>query len=179
MDKRNRDRDDQGRTPIAQENQDHDGGKTGGDYAFPHDSLNRRAHEKRLIEQSLDVQLRAEVSAADTVAAFGTIAFMPLTTVSVEDPPSLKDRHQHAAHAVLPHDVGLRRKSVAHVRHIAQVKRGRVRGLHRQIVQFGDGLRSRRSSPPWYSVGPILVVPAGRIRFCAATALTMSAGANP
>ena len=30
-----------------------------------------------------------------------------------------------------------------------------------------------------YSVGPILVVPAGRIKFCAATALTISAGAKP
>src|SRR6202011_334836 len=35
-----RDRDDYRRTPIAQEEKDHGGGKTGGDQAFPHDSRN-------------------------------------------------------------------------------------------------------------------------------------------
>ena len=36
--------------------QNHDGGQAGGDQPFPYHSLNRRAHEKRLIEQRLDAE---------------------------------------------------------------------------------------------------------------------------
>ena len=51
----------------------------------------------------------------------------------------LVDRHQAAAVAVLPHNVGLRRKAVADMRHVAHVERGAVDGLHRHVVQPGDG----------------------------------------
>ena len=54
---RNRDRDDNRRPPVAQEKQNHDGGEAGGGQAFPQNSLNRRAHEKRLVEQSFDIQV--------------------------------------------------------------------------------------------------------------------------
>ena len=51
------------------------------------------------------------------------------------------DRHQRAAIPILPHDVCLRRKSVANVRHIPHIQRRTVRGLHRQIVQLRYRLR--------------------------------------
>ena len=53
----------------------------------------------------------------------------------------LQHRHDCPADAVLPHDVGLRRKPVAHVGHVAYIDGGAVHGLHRQLVQLGDGLR--------------------------------------
>ena len=52
------------------------------------------------------------------------------------------DRHQGAAHAILAHDVGLRRKAVADVGHVAHVDGRAVHRLDRQIVQFRDGLRT-------------------------------------
>ncbi len=60
----------------------------------------------------------------------------------------LVDRHQHAAHAVLAHDVGLRRKAIAHMRHVAHVNRRAVDRLDRQVVQLGDRARVRCSSRP-------------------------------
>ena len=99
--------------------------------------------------------------------------------VIVDAPPSLVHRHQHAAHPILAHDVGLRRKSVANVCHVAHIQ-------GEPSSSFSPADRSVRRScrgvpfiSTLYSVGPILVVPAGRIRFCAATAFTMSAGAKP
>ena len=47
-----------------------------------------------------------------------------LTTSSVEALPAFRTIISDAARAVLPHDVGLRREAVAHLRHIAQVDRG-------------------------------------------------------
>ncbi len=134
---RDRDRNDQGWTPIAQKEQDHGRSKAGGDQAFPDDSGNRCSHEKRLIEQSIDTEFRRERLRRQRYHRLHCI-----DNRQGGRSAQFEDRHQHAAHAVLPHDVGLRRKSITHVRHIAQVECGRVRSLHREIVQFGDGLRS-------------------------------------
>ncbi len=59
--KRDRDSNDDGGAPVAEEEQDHRGRESGCDQAFAHDSLNGSSHEQRLIEESFDGELRAEV----------------------------------------------------------------------------------------------------------------------
>ena len=95
--------------------------------------LHGRLDEQRLVEQRRDLdvlrhalrrhrQQRAQVG--DDVQRGGAAV--------------LEHRQQHAAHAVLAHDVGLRREAVAHVGHVAQVGGGAVDGAHRQVVQPGE-----------------------------------------
>ena len=81
----NGDCDDHRRAPIAEEQENHGGGKTGRYQALAHHSINRGTHEERLIEECLDVELwrqrlRAPVAPLPSSAS---------TTVSVEEPPSL------------------------------------------------------------------------------------------
>ena len=52
----------------------------------------------------------------------------------------LHDGQQHAAAAILAHDVGLRREAVAHVRHVADIDGRAVDHLDRQIVELVHGL---------------------------------------
>ncbi len=54
----------------------------------------------------------------------------------------LVDGHQGAAHPVLTHNIGLRRKAVADVGHIAHINGRAIHRLDRQIVQIRDGLRT-------------------------------------
>ncbi len=54
----------------------------------------------------------------------------------------LVNRHQRAAVSILAHDIGLRRESVADMRHIAHVQRRPIRRLDREIVQLRNRLRS-------------------------------------
>ena len=49
---------------------------------------------------------------------------------------------QRPANTVLPHNVGLWRIAVSHMRHIAHVDGGAVHGLNRQIIEFSHGLRT-------------------------------------
>ena len=55
---RNRDTYDQRAAPAPQEQQDHHARETGRDQCFPHYALNRGAHEKRLVEKCVHLQLR-------------------------------------------------------------------------------------------------------------------------
>ncbi len=54
----------------------------------------------------------------------------------------LVDAHEHAALAIGQNDVCLRRKAVANVGDVLHINRGAVDGLHRQIVEFLNGLRA-------------------------------------
>ena len=63
----------------------------------------------------------------------------------------LQHREQHAARAVLAHDVGLRREAVAHVGDVAQVGRRAAARAHRQVVEAGD--RVRRAVHPHRVLG--------------------------
>ena len=51
---------------------------------------------------------------------------------SVEELPIFKMRQQRAALAVAPDDIGLRRKAVAHVRHVVHIDGGVADGLDRE-----------------------------------------------
>ncbi len=57
---RNRNRDDAGAAPVAEEQQDHRSGQCGGDQRFAHHALHRRLHEHRLVEQRRDLEVRRQ-----------------------------------------------------------------------------------------------------------------------
>ena len=56
----NRDRDDDGWPPVAEKNEDHDGGERSGDDPFAQNSVNGSPDEQRLIKQSGDFKLRRQ-----------------------------------------------------------------------------------------------------------------------
>ena len=98
-----------------------------------HYALNRGAHEQRLVEQGGDLQLRRQVLSGNADDSFD--AGNDVQRGSFAD---FRNRHQHAAVAVLPYDVSLRREPVAHVRHIPYVDGRAVCGLDGQVVQLGN-----------------------------------------
>ena len=57
---RNRNRDDQGAAPAAQEHEDHDGRQAGGDNRFHHHVVDGGANEDGLIVHRADHELRRE-----------------------------------------------------------------------------------------------------------------------
>ena len=102
--------------------------------AFAQYAVNRGAHEQRLIEQRLDRDPFRQRLQGD-----GNDAFNRVDDGDRRSPADLVHRHQDAVHAILAHDVGLRRKTVAHVGHVAHVDGRPIHLLDRQIVQVGDG----------------------------------------
>ena len=90
----------------------------------------------------------------------------------------LLNGHQHGTTAIDAHDVGLRRMSVMHEGHIAQVGDRTVAAADRQIVQGidGGGLPFRRTL---YSVLPIFCVPAGMMSAWFAMVVLTSMGVRP
>ena len=171
---RNRDGDDQRAFPVAQEHQDHERRQARGDQRLAQHAIDRSAHEQRLVEQHGDVHALAVWSRRNSAMRL----FHALHDIQRGSRSGLIHRHQHAALPIGAHDVGLRRKSIADMRHVAHVNRRAIHGFDRQIVQARDGLRAavhlhhvfQRSS---------FAVPVGRIRFCALMAFTMSTGESP
>ncbi len=100
-------------------------------------AIDGSAHEQRLIEQRFDGDF-----AGQRLRGNGNGFLYRVHNREGGAAARLVDRHQRAAHAILAHDVGLRRKTVANVGHIAQVNRRAIHRLHRQIVQLRDGLRT-------------------------------------
>ncbi len=135
--KRNRDRDDQRAAPAPQKEQDHDGGKAGGDDGFADHSVDGGAHEQRLIGDRLDLQ-RGRKRGGD----FGQHVAHFLDDVERGGVADFQDAEQGAALPVAADDVGLRREAVAHVRHVVHVDGGVAGGLDRKIVEFLDRLRT-------------------------------------
>ena len=172
--KRNRNRDDHRAAPASQEQQNHGRGKAGGDDGFANHSADGRADEHRLVGDGFDLQLRRQ--RGGDVRQRVAHLFDDFERGGL---PHLHHLHQHAALAVAADDVGLRRKAVADVGHVADVDGGVADGLDGQIVDLrrrAPGLLLRSTS---YSNCPIFEVPEGRIRFCWLTALTTSAGEIP
>ncbi len=101
---RDGDGDDDGAAPASEEEQDHEAGEHGGDDGFADDAIDGAAHKDRLVADQPECAARAAV----ICAMRGSSLRMPLTTSRVEALPDFRTRDEHAALAVLPHDVGLR-----------------------------------------------------------------------
>ena len=66
----------------------------------------------------------------------------PFTTLKVEASPAFSTSDQNPALPILPHDVGLRRESVADGGDIVQIDGGRSYLLDREIVERRHGGRA-------------------------------------
>src|SRR5580658_3661928 len=133
---RNGDGDDDGAAPAAEEQQDHESGERGGNHRLAHHPVDGGAHEDRLIAYQVDVETRRQL-VANARQALLDIA----DDVERRGAAGLQHTHQHAATPVAAHDIGLRRVTVAHVRHIAHVDDVAVAVDDRQIVELGHGTR--------------------------------------
>jgi hypothetical protein len=111
-------RNDQRAAPAGQKNQDHHAREAGGDDGFADHPAHRGAHEERLIRQRLDFELRREgrrhpwkqlADAFDDVECGGT--------------SRLEHSQEHAAQAIVPHNIGLRREAIAHMGHVPKINR--------------------------------------------------------
>src|SRR5580698_1637066 len=129
---RNRDRDNQRAAPASQKDKDHDPGQAGGNDGLTHNAVNRAAHEDRLVGQGSDFQRRGELGL--NVRQLRANAFCNVQRRSIA---GLDDGQQRSSLAVDAHDIGLRRKAVAYMRHIADINHCAVDGTNRQVIQLG------------------------------------------
>jgi len=126
---RDRERDHQRAAPVAQEQQHQCRGEAGGDQGLHRDADDRGLHEDGLVEQRLDRDLPGHL-----LARPGQQGAQVGHDVQRGRAAVLQHRQQHAALAVLAHDVGLRREAVAHERDVADGRRYAVGGAHRQVA---------------------------------------------
>ena len=145
---RDGERDDQRAAPVAEEQQHHRGGQAGGD--------------QRLLDHARDgrpARRPTGRTAACTLMSGGSSLCRArqrrleiVDDVERRGAAVLQHRQQHAARAVVAHDVGLRREAVAHLGDVAQIGDGAVHRAHRQVVQARDGV-GEPFMPTVYSVG--------------------------
>ena len=126
-----------GRTPGAEEQQDHQAGQRRRDDALARDRRDRAAHEQGLIAEQGDLESRRQrvlqidqplLDAGDDRQRRGRSV--------------LEHLQQHRTIAVDMDDVGLRRIAVAHLRDVAHVDHRPVDRLDRQVAEFVE-LRGR------------------------------------
>ena len=135
IERRNRDGDDQRAAPAPQKQQDHDGGKARGDDGFANHAADGGADEQGLIGDRLYFE-RGRKRGGDLRQQAAHL----LDDVERGGVANLQDAEQRAALAIAADDVGLRRKAVAHVRHVVHVDGAVADGLDRKIVELLNGL---------------------------------------
>src|SRR5579872_24175 len=131
--KRNRNRNDDRAPPVTQKNQNHQSGETGGNGSFLNHAVNGCANEKRLVSQRIYVQLWGQ--------ARGNLWQQRLhagNDVESRSLPALQHSQQNRPLPIHPHDIGLWRKPVPDIRHIANVDGGVPHRLDGQLIQFGN-----------------------------------------
>ena len=147
----------------------------GGDHRLAQDAVERRAHEHRLVEQRLDLRARA---AGSPGCAAGRRA-RGCTMSSVDASARLQHGQQRRAPAVDVHHRGLDRRSRR-----APGRRRAGRPSPAPSCFTGMSFSVSKTSGDelvrtLYSVGPIFAVPAGRMTFCALSAVETSIGDRP
>ena len=121
---------------LPRNTQDQRGREAGGDHRFAHHAADGGPNEARLVEQRRDLQvLRQDLRDDRQLRQQGADDVQSRRTAVLDD------GDQHAAFAVLAHDIGLRREAVAHMRHFGEIGGRAVAGQHRNIVEPGDGVR--------------------------------------
>ncbi len=129
---RNGNRDDECAAPAAEEDQNHNCSQAGGDDAFTDDTADRCTDENRLVAERRDLE-RGRKLALEHVN-LGTQA---LDDVQRGGVTGLDDGEQRGALAVDTDDIGLRRKTVAHVADVADVDHRSVDRANGKIIQLG------------------------------------------
>src|SRR6185437_2763498 len=133
---RNGNGDDERGAPTAQENQNHQRRKTGGNHRFMDHPIDRGAYEDRLIGDSLDLQLGRK-------KAFDVDQLLPDRLDDGERGcrPGLHDIHEDGAAAVYAHDVGLGSRAVADVGDIVDIDNRPIDHLYGEVIEGGDAER--------------------------------------
>ncbi len=112
--------------------------RAGGDQRLAHHAADGGAHETRLIEQGRDLQIRRQALLQDR-----QLRQQVTDDVQGRSAAVLDDGHQHSAFAVLAHDVGLRRESVAHMSDFRKIDRRAVARHDRNAIEPIDRIRGR------------------------------------
>jgi hypothetical protein len=130
---RDRHRDDDGRTPAAEEQQDHDAGQERRDHAFEGDAGDGAADEHRLVADEADLERVRHL-----VLDLDHLLLDAGDDIERRGRAGLQHHHQHRAVAVDMDDVGLRRVAVADGGDVADIDHRAVDGLDRQVAEFLD-----------------------------------------
>src|SRR6185437_14433713 len=133
---RDRDGDDDGRAPVAEEDQDHGRGKAGGDQALAQHAVDRGLHKDGLVGDGPDVERGGKL-----IADMRQIGLDIVDNLERGGAAGLHYDHQSRALAVDADDVGLWRVTVAHVAHVVHIDGRPIDGLNGQIVESCDGFR--------------------------------------
>ena len=122
---------------IIQEDQNHQAGKASGNQAFPQHPVDGGAHENGLVRQRLDLEFRGKLRLDSRQQTFDSG-----NDVQGRSVPGFLDGEQRCPLAIHPHNVGLGRKSVAHVGHVTDVNGRVAHPFDGKVVQFGHRLRA-------------------------------------
>src|SRR4029077_10107599 len=134
---RNGDHDHDGRTPGAEEQQDHQRGERGGDGALANHARHRRFDEYRLIEQLTDLEPGRRRGASNLQHGPHSVDDIEGRSVAVLD-----DAEQDGTLAILADDVLLHRRTVANLADVLDEDSRAVGELDGNIVELVD--RARR-----------------------------------
>ena len=134
---RDRDRDDQGAPPAPQEQEDHQAGEGRGDGRLVEHPLDRMPDEDRLVEQEIRLQGVGEAPLDQRHRGLD-----PGDDVERGGPARFQDRQEAPALPVLVDDVGLHRRAIVHLGHVADVGRHAAGVTDRQVVELLDHVRA-------------------------------------
>ena len=126
---RNGGRHHEGAAPVAQKKQNHQRRETGGDHSFTQNAVDRGTDKNRLVEKLTDFQFLRKRGLNARQRFFDAFDNVEGGCAS-----AFEDSKQRRSDTVLGDDVGLYRKSVAHLGDISDVNHRAVHLLDRQIV---------------------------------------------
>ena len=130
------DSNDDGRAPTAEEQQDHERRERGGDDAFADHAFNRGAHKDGLVGQRREPDALRD--GGEDLRKQRTHA---LDHVQRGCRAVLEHADEHAAAAILPHDVGLHAEAIRDAGDVVEIYGCSVNLLEGNVAEVGDGAR--------------------------------------
>ncbi len=134
---RNLDQNDDRGAPTAEEEKDHDADQRGGQRRLADDAEDGGLDEDRLIADGVQIEARRQALLDPRQQRFDAVDH-----VERRGGAGFQDGHQDCARAVDAYEIGLRRRSLMHVGHVAHEDDGVVDLAHRQLV---DPLQQHRA----------------------------------
>ena len=131
--KRYRNRNDEGRSPAAEKDENHEPCERGRDQSLPHDGADGRSDEVGLISNELEVDAGRKRG-----LDCGEASLDARNDVERGRRADLENGHQNALAPVELDDIGLRRRTIVDVGDVAHEHDRAVDHLDRQIVEVSD-----------------------------------------
>ncbi len=125
--------DDDGRSPAAEEDQDHQAGQCRRDDALADDAAHGAFDEYRLIADLRDLEI-----AGQRILDLGQFLLEAVDDRQRRHRSVFQDLHQHRAAALDVYDIGLRRIAIAHVADVVNIDYRAIHAFDRQIAKFLD-----------------------------------------